>query len=314
MLNIHHLELFYYVARHGGIMEAVRNMPYGIQQPAVSGQILQLEADLGLKLFNRRPFELTSAGKELYEFVRPFFANVEVVGERLRGGVTQTIRMAAPTAVLRDHLPDVLQRVRTQFPRLKLILRDAHQPLVEQWLERHEIDFAITVLEGRPPAGLDSEPLLQLQGSFLVPKGSRFEDAAQVLDSLARGGQGEGDRPSAADPLITLPENEALPRLFRELLAKRDLEWPPAIEVTSLELIEIYAASGFGIGLAFALPGRKPHPKLRSLPIPDLQAVPIGAIWRGKLSPLLQHLLEAFRERARFAQSATTTGNAQPQP
>ena len=25
MLNIHHLELFYYVARHGGIMEAVRD-------------------------------------------------------------------------------------------------------------------------------------------------------------------------------------------------------------------------------------------------------------------------------------------------
>src|SRR5207237_749330 len=42
-MNIHHLELFYYVARHGGIVPAVRNMPYGIQQPAVSGQIARLE-------------------------------------------------------------------------------------------------------------------------------------------------------------------------------------------------------------------------------------------------------------------------------
>ena len=50
-MNIHHLELFYYVARHGGIMEAVRNIPYGIQQPAVSGQIAQLEEDLGVTLF-----------------------------------------------------------------------------------------------------------------------------------------------------------------------------------------------------------------------------------------------------------------------
>ena len=39
-MNIHHLELFYYVARHGGITEAVRNIPYGIQQPAVSGQVV----------------------------------------------------------------------------------------------------------------------------------------------------------------------------------------------------------------------------------------------------------------------------------
>ena len=38
--NLHHLELFYHVARAGGITAAVRSMPYGIQQPAVSGQIL----------------------------------------------------------------------------------------------------------------------------------------------------------------------------------------------------------------------------------------------------------------------------------
>jgi len=35
--------LFYFVAKHGGIAAAVRNIPYGIQQPAVSGQIAKLE-------------------------------------------------------------------------------------------------------------------------------------------------------------------------------------------------------------------------------------------------------------------------------
>ncbi|MEQ1842141.1 MAG: LysR family transcriptional regulator, partial [Verrucomicrobiales bacterium] len=71
-MNVHHLELFYYVARFGGITEAVRKMPYGIQQPAVSGQILQLENHLGVKLFQRRPFALTPAGEELYDFIHPF--------------------------------------------------------------------------------------------------------------------------------------------------------------------------------------------------------------------------------------------------
>jgi DNA-binding transcriptional LysR family regulator len=45
-MNIHHLELFYYVAKHGGIAPAVRKMPYGIQQPAVSRQITRLEEAL----------------------------------------------------------------------------------------------------------------------------------------------------------------------------------------------------------------------------------------------------------------------------
>ncbi len=54
-MNIHHLEIFYYVARHGGITEAARNIPYGIQQPAVRGQVAQLEEFLGVALFHRRP-------------------------------------------------------------------------------------------------------------------------------------------------------------------------------------------------------------------------------------------------------------------
>src|ERR1700690_2902158 len=75
-MNIHHLELFYYVARHRGISSAVRHMPYGIQQPAVSSQILLLEQDLGVRLFERNPFRLTPAGEELDNFVRPFFENL----------------------------------------------------------------------------------------------------------------------------------------------------------------------------------------------------------------------------------------------
>ena len=77
IMNIHHLELFFYVARFGGIAEAVRNMPYGIQQPAVSAQVIQLEECLGLTLFHRRPFALTPAGEKLYRFIEPLKANIK---------------------------------------------------------------------------------------------------------------------------------------------------------------------------------------------------------------------------------------------
>src|SRR2546430_2914550 len=104
-MNIHHLELFYYVARHGGITEAVRNIPYGIQQPAVSGQVAQLEEDLGTTLFQRRPFALTAEGEKLYKFIAPFFSNLNSITLELQNGKTQRIRVGASTTVLRDHLP-----------------------------------------------------------------------------------------------------------------------------------------------------------------------------------------------------------------
>ena len=86
MLNIHHLELFYYVAKHQGVSAAARNMPYGIQQPAISGQILMLEDYLGGPLFQRRPFSLTHAGEELYTYIKPFFDGLEGIEEKVRGG------------------------------------------------------------------------------------------------------------------------------------------------------------------------------------------------------------------------------------
>src|SRR3954469_24963390 len=103
-MNIHHLELFYYVARHGGISEAVRKIPYGIQQPAVSGQILQLEEFLGVTLFQRRPFSLTPSGEELFQFISPFFSNLEAMANKLQGGMAHQIRIGASEVVLGDHM------------------------------------------------------------------------------------------------------------------------------------------------------------------------------------------------------------------
>src|SRR5262245_7397217 len=161
-MNIHHLELFYYVARHGGISEAVRHMPYGIQQPAISGQVIQLEEFLGATLFHRRPFSLTPQGQELFDFIKPFFDNLTPMAEKLRGGVSQHLRIAASEILLRDHLPPILQALQKQFPKLKVTLREGYDPEVINWLQKQEIDLAICLLGARPPAGINSIPMFKM--------------------------------------------------------------------------------------------------------------------------------------------------------
>ena len=144
-MNIHHLELFYYVARHGGISEAVRNIPYGIQQPAVSGQILQLEDFLGVTLFQRRPFALSPVGEKLYRYIEPFFANLDALTTELQGGTVHQVRIGASEVVLRDHLPEFARTVRKKYPNLKIALREGYHPQLEDWLVKQEIDLAVTV-------------------------------------------------------------------------------------------------------------------------------------------------------------------------
>jgi len=286
-MNIHHLELFYYVARHGGISGAVRNIPYGIQQPAVSGQILQLEDFLGATLFVRRPFALTPTGRDLYQFIQPFFENVPLMSDRIRGNAVQPVRIAATSVILRDHLPEALVRLRTKFPRMKITLREGIGPQIEEWLQNHEIDLAVTLIENRPPPGTKVMRLIELPLALLVPRASR----ARSADDLWR-------QDKISETLISLPANEGIAKHFQAGLARRGIVWLAGIEVDSLDLIETYAANGFGIGLSVATPGTRVSPRLRVLKLDDFVPVVVGALWRGKLTGLMEAFLEELQRRA----------------
>jgi DNA-binding transcriptional LysR family regulator len=292
-MNIHHLELFYYVARHGGITEAVRNIPYGIQQPAVSGQVALLEEYLGVTLFQRRPFGLTPAGEKLYHFIEPFFTNLDAMASDLQGGKTRQIRIGASTIVLRDYLPELCQNVRTRFPNLKISLREGYPAEFESLLLKEELDLAVTAIEKKPAAGLHSVALVELPLVLLVEKSNRLTSA----DELWR-------RDKIDEPLICLPPAEAITKSFQQGLTRLGVDWFPAIEVSSLDLIEAYVANGFGTGVAVQVPYAKMSPKVRTVPLPDFAPVTLGALWRGKTSALLQAFLDEIRLRAkRFAEA-----------
>jgi DNA-binding transcriptional LysR family regulator len=280
-MNVHHLELFYYVARFGGISEAVRNIPYGIQQPAVSSQIIQLEEFLGVTLFQRRPFELTPAGDELYKFIAPFFGNLDRITEKLQGGTAHSIRVGASEVILRDHLPALVQEVRKKFPKLKMVLREGHHPQLEQWIERHEIDLAFTLLNHKA-AGSKSQRLIELPLVLLLPKASAIQTPEELWKS-----------DKIEEPLVCLPSNEMFCKSFQQELSRRGIDWFPSIEVSSINLVEAYVARGYGIGLSLALPQAKPTPGVRQLVLRDFPPVTIGALWSGKPTPLTNAFVEA---------------------
>jgi len=287
-MNVHHLELFYYVARHGGISEAVRNMPYGIQQPAISAQIIQLEEFLGITLFQRRPFQLTASGQDLYNFVSPFFANIERMTEKLQGGTAQSIRVGASEVVLRDHLPELVQRVRKSFPKLKMVLREGYQPQLETWVDRQEIDLAFTLLNDKTAAGSKAQALLELPIVLLVEKNSKIKTPQELWS-----------RDRIDEPLVSLPSNEIICKVFQQELSRRGIDWFPSIEVSSLNLVETYVARGYGIGLSLALPQARRNTAIRAMVLGDFPTMTIGALWQGKASPLMTAFVEAAREHVR---------------
>lgn len=286
-MNVHHLELFYYVARFGGISRAVRHIPYGIQQPAVSGQMLLLEQDLGKKLFERNPFKLTVEGARLFEFVRPFMENLEVMGQQLRERSDPQLRIGASEIVLRDHLPLLLSRVRQKHPRLRITLRSGFQAQMETALQEDEIDLAITPLESKPPPRIRCLRLVCLPLVLLVPAKLKMRSAAELWT--------EG---RVEQVLISLPPTETVSRLFRKGLQRLKVDWPMGMEASSLDLITRYVANGYGIGLSVNAGDIVRHPGVRALELPGFEPIVVTAFWKGPLNPIARELLEEMQQHA----------------
>ena len=288
-MNVHHLELFYYVAKYEGITSAVRKMPYGIQQPAVSGQLIQLEKSLGVKLFNRRPFSLTTAGDELYDHVYPFFSRLADVEEKLKGEESKHLRIAASSSVLRHHLPELLADLRKEIPDLRLTLKDVEPSNAYHVLVNQQVDLAVSVINARPGDGLKEVELMRLPLILLLPE----DHKANHLDDLLV----EGD-PLVAIPLVGLPKNETVTQLFQEGVDAKNLNWPVAVEVDALNGVSHFVRCGFGAGIAVEIPGIAVPHGLKAIPLDGFPPLVMGVVYQGSLKPLAQQFLDAAVARA----------------
>lgn len=288
-MNVHHLELFYYVATHGGISAAARGMPYGVQQPAISTQVGKLEADLGVRLFERSPFRLTPAGERLYAHVQPFFSALPALERALPELAQQQVRICGAEIVLRDHLPAALRELKRSYPNIHYTLRaTGYQSQVQAWLRAGEADVAFTPVQGRAPAGLGMTRLARLPLVLQVPRKSRVRRAADLLD-LRR----------IEEPLICFDPNSSVAQRFLRECKARGVTWTRVIEAATLDLVTRYVANDDGIGLNVALGRRAAATGVRDLPLPGFSLLTMGALWRKPAAPLVQELIDLVLRDAR---------------
>ncbi len=286
-MNPHQLELFYHVAKSKGVTRAVRQMPYGIQQPSISAQVNALERDLGVTLYERRPFKLTPAGEELFKFVEPFFGRMTEVREKLQGAAQ--LRIGASPIVFRDYMSPVIESIRKQFPRLNMILRAMNQPELIAGIEQDQLDVVISLLPDSLSPALHCEILLELPLVLLAPKEKKISSA----DELWRQGK-------VSETLIALGPTELICQRFQETLANMGVSWLPSIEMDSLELIENYVEAGYGLGLSVGRPETRTT-KIRVIKMAGFPSLRLGLMYRKNANSnddVKRAFLEEVRKQA----------------
>lgn len=163
-MELRHLRYFIAVAEELNFSRAASRLH--IAQPPLSQQIRSLEAELGVKLFERdkRPLKLTSAGKEFLKEARLVFTQVEQavrVAQRASRGEIGRLVVGFNSSATQSVLPKILRIFRERFLQVELILRELDSYHQLQSLHNHQIDCGFLHMQDINDSNISCMSVLQ---------------------------------------------------------------------------------------------------------------------------------------------------------
>lgn len=164
-VTLRQLQYVLAVAEHRSFHRAAEAC--AVAQPSLSAQVAQLEAALGLRLFERlaRGVLVTEAGAEVVERARRTLLEADdlvATAERARDPLAGVLRIGVIPTVAPYLLPDAAPVLRAMYPRLQLVWVEEKTHAVVERVESGDLDAAIVALESdlgsleREPVGRDA--------------------------------------------------------------------------------------------------------------------------------------------------------------
>ena len=151
-MNLRYLQTFVDIAEAGSIARAGARL--NVSQPAASRQILTLEAELDVRLFDRigRRLRLTSEGEDLLRQSRRLLMEADSLNARVRalkGGHTGILRVGATPMVIENTLSVFLSQYQLRHPGVEVHFVEDGGLRLPSRLEHGDVHLALVVPDER---------------------------------------------------------------------------------------------------------------------------------------------------------------------
>jgi LysR family transcriptional regulator, regulator of the ytmI operon len=289
-MDLRHLLTFRAVLREGSFLKAARALR--LAQPTVTLHIQELEAELGLELFDRRGRSRppTPAGEELAGRALPILDAVDSLTRsmaELRDGRSGLVRIASIEPTASRRVTPLLARLRRDRPAVRVRLDVSGTAGVSRSVADGDVDLGIC---SAPPAelGLRFEPLFSEAMTLLLPRSHRLARAKPLLAAALEG-----------EPLLVSEQGCAYRAAIEAAFQKRGVRPRWVLETGSVETLRAAVRQGLGIALLPRLSASPPPEGTVARAMSDLLiALPVGFATRpdgAPAPPALAALIEALR-------------------
>jgi LysR family hydrogen peroxide-inducible transcriptional activator len=185
MMSLRQLQYLVAVADHLHFRRAAEAC--NVSQPALSAQIQQLEENLGAQLVERsqRKVILSPIGREVVARARRLLTDVEALQSSVQEQappLSGTLRLGVIPTVGPYVLPALMPRVRTEFPRVSLYLREEKTAELIAQLRAGQLDLILLAL---PVAGNDLQSVALFDDPFVLvmPVGHELTERQEVCEA-----------------------------------------------------------------------------------------------------------------------------------
>ena len=217
-----------------------------VSQPALSKQILQLERELGVRLFDRNtsPLKLTPAGEYFIQESQELLYREDQLlrsMERFRTG--EEGRLVIGVSPFRGQylLPGLVKKIKTRFPGVQVQLQENQSDQLRKDVAEGRYDFAIVNLPVNESI-LDVHLIEQDEMVLAVPNA--------LLEMVqAKPGQPVSISDCKQLPFVTVGRNQEMHRLLDQLCAREDFNPHIAVEVTGIATAWEMVRQGLGATL-----------------------------------------------------------------
>ncbi|MDO7840723.1 LysR family transcriptional regulator [Sphingomonas immobilis] len=183
------LRYFMAVGRLGSIRKAADEL--NVSASAIDRQILNVEADLGMPLFERLPtgLRLTAAGEIMMSAGirwRKDMSDVRAQIEDLRGLKRGHVEIAVIDALAKGYIPAMIQSLQQRYPGITIGVRVLNNDAVRQAIMNGEVDCGI-FFDPQSFRGLTARAFVDVVLGFLTTPGHAFDGLREVRFSACNG-------------------------------------------------------------------------------------------------------------------------------
>ncbi|BDA70147.1 Transcriptional Regulator, LysR family [Calothrix sp. PCC 7716] len=296
-MELRHLRYFIAVAEELHFSRAAERLH--IAQPPLSQQIQQLEAFLGVELFQRktkRQVQLTQAGQVFLQEAYQLFAQLEKaidLTQRTGRGEKGQLQVGFTSLVTYDLLPVILRRFREQFPEVELVLQELTTTQQEQALFNHRINVGFA----HPPLEDNTLNLECIQQEELVL-------ALLETHSLAR--QENISVKSLWDENFIMFPRHLGPGLYDQILSVcQQGNFSPKVTIEAIQMQTIIGLVSAGMGMAIVPSSLQNLQRAGVVYRAFKEKTPLvetAVVWQPEeMTPVLREFLQIVRSVSAFA-------------